>query len=354
MYATNSFQYTCSGARPTPQLRESRGPRAEHRRTRDPREPEPLPVTTWLTPRERSQVDAAGIDQLRFLHRQNLAAVGLDLAKGTADAALISAASVAPGDAPVLAALRAGFPAHLIAALVCEATEDAALTAAVLFGTAGFRAVVDTRNPDGWSRLRETFDPGRLPDGFMRDALATVVRDIAGTRAAVPTPRVGACDPFGAGRSIGCVPFLRAVFAPGFRTTKGVADRLGIHASTLISRFYRAGLPSPRHFLIGARLVWAAHLAEWPGLTIADIADRMDASSPQSFGRMVRTATGLTAGEFRARFDGARMLDRFRATLVAPYRDVLLGFDPLAQPVGFTHRVHRTRHDVRHSAGRAA
>jgi hypothetical protein len=61
-------------------------------------------------------------------------------------------------------------------------------------------------------------------------------------------------------------------------------------------------------------------------------ADARGASSPQSFGRTLRTFTGMTAREFRGRFTAPAMLDHFRAQLVAPYVDILKRFDPLSEP----------------------
>ena len=58
-----------------------------------------------------------------------------------------------------------------------------------------------------------------------------------------------------------------------------------------------------------ARLAWAAHLGELPGLTVAAIANRLDASSPQSFGRTLRRMFGVTPTQFRARYTGREMLE---------------------------------------------
>src|SRR6266516_8086010 len=78
----------------------------------------------------------------------------------------------------------------------------------------------------------------------------------------------------------GCTRFFCDVFSLHTRSAKRLAAQLGVHPSTLMSRFYRAGLPSPKTYLTYARLVWAAHLSESPALTIGDIADRLEASSP--------------------------------------------------------------------------
>ena len=79
-----------------------------------------------------------------------------------------------------------------------------------------------------------------------------------------------------------------------------------------------------------ARLVRAARAFENPGLSVASVSDRMDYSSPQSFGRHVRMLIGLTALEFRERYNGEGMLLRFRDELVRPHLVTLRTFDPLA------------------------
>jgi hypothetical protein len=49
----------------------------------------------------------------------------------------------------------------------------------------------------------------------------------------------------------------------------------------------------------------------------------------------VRTLLHLTAGDFRRRYDGAGMFERFRAELVIPYLDVLRSLRPLTPPPGW-------------------
>src|SRR3989442_11947251 len=97
----------------------------------------------------------------------------------------------------------------------------------------------------------------------------------------------------------GCTRFFGEVFSLNTRSAKRLAAQPGVHPSTLMSRFYRAGVPSPKTYLTYARLVWAAHLSESPALTIGDIADRLEASSPHSFGRTVRLVLALTPTEDR-------------------------------------------------------
>jgi AraC-like DNA-binding protein len=97
-----------------------------------------------------------------------------------------------------------------------------------------------------------------------------------------------------------------------------------------MSRFFRARLPAPKRYLAFAGLIRAARLFENPGLSIADVANHLDYSSPQSFGRHVRTLLQLTAGEFRRSYDGAAMLERFRHELVLPHVETLCSLSPIA------------------------
>jgi AraC-like DNA-binding protein len=109
--------------------------------------------------------------------------------------------------------------------------------------------------------------------------------------------------------------------------------QLGVLPSTLMSRFFRSGLPAPKRYLAEARLIRAARLFENPGFSIANVSHHLDYSSPQSFGRHVRTLLNLTAGEFRRRYDGEAMLGHFRETLVLPHLTVLRKLRPLGTSV---------------------
>ena len=62
---------------------------------------------------------------------------------------------------------------------------------------------------------------------------------------------------------------------------------------------------------------------------MADVAYRLDCSSPQSFGRTLRAMLGITPGEFRRRFPFPLALDRFLDQLILPYRRVWARFHPL-------------------------
>jgi AraC-like DNA-binding protein len=134
-----------------------------------------------------------------------------------------------------------------------------------------------------------------------------------------------------AGAPEGCHRFFRALFEQGAetRTIQELSSGLGVIPSTLMSRFLRAGLPAPKHFLSMARLVCAARLFENPGLSITLVANELDYSSPQAFGRHLRAVLRVSAMEFRERYDGEGMLQVFRDELVLPHVHRLRAFDPL-------------------------
>lgn len=294
----------------------------------------PLPrpsAATWLAPRERQQVGAAGGDALTLTHCDSLAAVAQECTTGRADAVLVSVARLTPADLPVLARLVRGFPGMPVVGLICAATEAEAVAGSLLVGRAGVSTVVDCRSRDGWMALRATFAPRRLPDSFLRACVACILSDLRTGDASAETSDKAA----GQGSEEqpcpdGLVRFFVGAFSPDVSGAKVLATRLNVLPSTLMSRFYRAGLPSPKRYVALARLVWAARLGEAPGLSLSNIANQLDASSPQSFHRTVRTLTGRSASEFRRTATGASMFGQYRATLVAPYRDTLRTFDPLA------------------------
>src|SRR5947209_8286395 len=119
-----------------------------------------------------------------------------------------------------------------------------------------------------------------------------------------------------------------ARLAPVLTTVRRLARHLQMRPSTLMSRFYRGGLPSPKSYLAGMRLLHAAYLLQNPGLSVSDVAYRLDYSSPQSFGRHLRAMLGVTAGEFRRRFPFDVSLERYVDLLVTPYREALRAFHP--------------------------
>ena len=274
-------------------------------------------VATWLTARERIHVDAARPEAVRTRHRSNVRGLRDDIETGEAAGAVVSTALVQPSEARELAALIRACPESPIVALISDAAEAQALAAALLLGGAGVTCLIDCRLPDGWRLLRNALTADSIRDSFMQDAMRIILGDLRAN--------AGEC-------SEGCVRFFATIFQPRANSAKTIAAHLGVVPSTLMSRFFRAGLPSPKRYATFARLVWAAHFAERTDASYRAIAYRLGVSSPQSFGRTLRTFVGMTATEFRGAFTGRAMLDDFRARLIAPYVDMLRVFDPLSEP----------------------
>jgi hypothetical protein len=118
-----------------------------------------------------------------------------------------------------------------------------------------------------------------------------------------------------------------------------------------MSRFFRAKLPAPKRYLSLARLIRAARLFENPGLSVARVANHLDYSSPQSFGRHVRTVMKMSPVKFRTTYDGQGMLQFFRTDLILPYVDVLCTFRPSAAYPGWIPKSHEPVHGDSTSAG---
>jgi AraC-like DNA-binding protein len=147
----------------------------------------------------------------------------------------------------------------------------------------------------------------------------------------------GAVDPFIAhamhtiqdvGTRDGWRRFVATMFHEDTMTVRDVGRVLDVHHSTIGSRFNRARLATPKRLLAYVRLIAAARLLEHPDATIDDVSARLGHSSSQSFGRHIRKLIGMTAVQFRDRFNGAAMLGKTMRDLIEPHRDRLTTFDP--------------------------
>ena len=266
-------------------------------------------VATMLDPTDRARVDAAGIGVYRALHHDTLDDVFRDLRERPIGAVLVSVCRCGDHDAAKIARLVREFPRVPAVALLTQIEQQTA-RAVLALGRSGIRAIVDVRQSTGWRELRAVLAEGR-GDDIQRLALSRIAEDMPNAHR-------------------DCQQFFELVFRPQpIGTVRALARALGILPSTLMSRFFRARLPAPKRYLATARLVRAARLLENPGLSVASVANHLDYSSPQSFGRHVRTMLRISAVEFRERYDGEGMLRRFREELVIPYAPVLRDFSPL-------------------------
>jgi len=280
------------------------------------RETRRTPVSTILTPLERSRVDAAAQGLCEPLHRESLDEVLSDLRQQKANLVLISVTRYGSQSSSRVAAMVREFPRVPAVALLTE-TQSSTPHATLALGQLGIRTLVDARIPAGWQTLRNLLATQGSSD-LQRSALSQISLDLPGI------PR-------------DCWRFFELLFdsTPRISTVRQLARHLNILPSTLMSRFFRAKLPPPKRYLALARLIRAARLFENPGLSVARVANHLDYSSPQSFGRHVRTMMQMSPVKFRSMYDGQGMLQYFRTELILPYAEVLRVFRPAAAYPGW-------------------
>lgn len=267
-------------------------------------------VAAVLLPGERPRVDAAGSGCFAVVHRDSVPEAVRTVRERTVDAVLVSVHRCPPEQVEAVRHLVREFPGIPTVALVSQ--HDPGATEMLLrLGASGVRQVVDVTSPTGWNRLRAVV--GQPATRAVARIQAPILAALADTP---PDARL----------------FLEALIrlAPDTATVTALAERLHVRPSTLMSRFARAGLPSPKNYLAAVRLLHAAYLFETAGLSVADVAYRLEYSSPQSFGRHLRAMLGITAIEFRRRFPFPLALERFVGLMVDPYRDIWRRFHPVA------------------------
>lgn len=104
---------------------------------------------------------------------------------------------------------------------------------------------------------------------------------------------------------------------------------LGVSHSSLNSRFFRAGLPSPKQYLAYIRLLFAAALLEQPMISAAQAARRLNYSSPQSFMRHVRGQLGVTVSQFRQRYTFEALVHHVAFHTLSQHGATIRWFRPL-------------------------
>jgi len=278
-----------------------------------------MPVSTILTPGERQRVDAAGEGLYSALHRESFDEVLADLRERRAGAVLISIARYGLHSSARMAAMVREFPRVPAMALLTE-TQYSTPQHLLSLGQLGVRILIDARQPSGWQTLREILAAEKSND-LQRTALGQLSSDLAGA-------------------SPDCWKFFELLFSnsPQIHNVRQMARQLNILPSTLMSRFFRANLPAPKRYLSLARLIRAAKLFENPGLSVASVANYLNYSSPQSFGRHVRTVMRMSPVLFRETYDGTGMLQYFRSELVLPYAETLRTFRPALTSPGWITR----------------
>jgi AraC-like DNA-binding protein len=266
-------------------------------------------VTTVVDPSDRSRVDAGSHGRFRPLHTESVSEALRAVRERPINTVLLSPRRVDHEQLPSVTSLVRQFPGVATVAVVCRPVPEPPARLLAL-GACGVRRVLDLNGRDGWLELRALVADTATP---------TTGRILAGV-----LPPLADASP-------DCRRFfeLTVRLAPTTVSVRALTQRLGVGASTLMSRFFRAALPSPKRYLAGIRLLYAAGLLASPGFAMADVAYRLDYSSPQSFGRHLRSVLGITAADFRRRYPFEVALADFVARLIEPFRETFRTFRPL-------------------------
>ena len=274
----------------------------------------PPVIATVLTPLERVRVDVASEGAFEVLHRGSVNELTEDVRAQEVDAVIVSVARYDMGSTAQMAAMVREFPTVPTFALLTDVQRSTPHSVLEL-GRVGVRTLIDARSPAGWCALRDLLVHER-PADVQRQMLGALNLDLAG---AAPD----------------CWKFFELLFThkPYIANVRQMGRHLNVVPGTLMSRFYRANLPSPKRYIDVGRLVRAARLLENGGLSVTSVATKLDYSSPQAFSRHVRCVLGMSPVEFREAYNGEQMLRKFREELILPHATTLRAFRPAtAQP----------------------
>ncbi|HXC26208.1 MAG TPA: AraC family transcriptional regulator [Gemmatimonadaceae bacterium] len=276
----------------------------------------PTTVATVLTPIERIRVDVAAQGVYSTLHRSSIEDVLDDLRDQRAEAVLLSASRYDSHSSARMAEMVREFPRVPTFALLSDVQKSTPQSVHAL-GQIGVRTLIDVRQPSGWIALRHRLMEEQAND-VQRLALGALNLDLVGSPA-------------------DCWQFFELLFThrPHIATVRQMGRYMNILPTTLMSRFYRAQLPSPKRYIDIGRLIRAARLLENTGLSVTTVAGQLDYSSPQAFSRHVRCLCGMSPVKFRQKFTGELLLQQFREELVLPYLDILRVFHPVEANPGW-------------------
>ncbi len=275
-------------------------------------------VATVVEPEVRSRLELAGRGRFAAIHARSVGEAIRTVRERPVRAVFVSPSYVGREELHHVADLVDGFPGVPTVALVSRHNAIASRRLLDL-GAHGVRNLVDLNGRHGWQFLRDLTSHPASPTA------ARILRRLI--------PALG--EP-----TVDCKAVFEVVVrtAPTVVTARSLAKYLRVSPSTFTSRFLRAEIPSPKRYLAGVRLLYAATLLEIPGLSVADVAYRLQYSSPQSFGRHLRSVLGVTASEFRVRYRFDEALNDFLGRLVVPFRSRFSTFHPLDQGVGIPGR----------------
>lgn len=266
-------------------------------------------VAAVVAPAERASLDAASTGCFAVLHRSTVPEAVRAVRERAVDAVVLSVRHCASERSDAFDQLVRGFPEVPTVALVTR--HDATASETLLrLGATGIREVIDVTAVGGWNRLR------RLVAEPTTRGAARILAPVLQLLPDLPADARVYLE-------------LMVRLAPETAAVRSLAERCHIKPSTMMSRFSRAGLPSPKTYLSAFRLLYAAQYFESGGRSVSDVAYRLDCSSPQSFGRSLRAMLGITPGEFRRRFPFPVAMERFLSQFIVPYAATWRRFHPL-------------------------
>ncbi len=204
------------------------------------------PVSTILTPIERSRVDAAAQGLCDPLHRESLDEVLSDLRQQKANLVLISVTRYGSQSSSRVAAMVREFPRVPAVALLTE-TQSSTPHATLALGQLGIRTLVDARQPTGWQTLRNILASQGSSD-LLRSALTQISLDLPGV-------------------SKDCWRFFELLFDPSPRISTATASSIWwspIRGLTTFPSSSAPGIPLVTGPLWPDRASGPAVLALWP------------------------------------------------------------------------------------------
>ena len=267
-------------------------------------------VVTVLESSIRRSIDDATAECFDTVHVGSVSDAMRVVRERSASALLLSPAITRQQPLQDIARLINKLPGVTPVAIV-GAVDEVPTTELLDLGACGVRQLFDLSGRDGWDQLRGILDhTGGDTSARILSSLLPMLED------ATDETRH-----FFAG-------LVRS--APSTTTVRKLAKVFSMSPSTLMSRFFRAKLPPPKTYLAMTRLLYAASFFESTSLSIADVANGLEFSSPQSFGRHVRLMLGLTAGEFRREFCLSSALKHFADRLIVPYHKTFKSLRPIS------------------------
>jgi AraC-like DNA-binding protein len=273
-------------------------------------------VLTVVDSSMRSRLDAAVGAVARPVHLDSLFAAITAANARPVRAVLVGPAAIEGDASPGMAKLVRACAGGALVAVVGSWTPG--LPERLLaFGSYGIRDVVDLTRADELSRLRLILD---RPEWEVSQRIEEMIRPSLAH--ATEEMQYFVCS------------LIR--LAPSLSSTKSLAVQLGVRCNSMASRFFRARLPTPKKYLATARLLYVAAALESSRVSVAQVARRMNYSSPQSFARHVREQLGVSAGEFRDEYSLELMVNYFINRLLFRHRNTLQSFEPFGgtSPVG--------------------